>query len=323
MPNAMNLQDFIKGLKDEVIKGIVLDFARQSTLFQLLLPFRGVGAFALKQWRATKVTDAVFRDIGEGFANTKDEFEEVLEGVYLLGGRVDLDSALTLVKDVYRELDPLAENVALQARRYEYAYLDKFINGDRADAAYKGFNGIKKRVTDVGGDQVINAATGGVPLDLAASSANRQKFLDLIQQAIFETAEGRPDFVVSSKQGLWQLTRVARREGLLDTTKDVFDRDIQTFAGIKLIWAGTKGDQSTQIITTAEDAGDAGNNSTSYYFVRLGVPYVQGIQLGAPERTFDAIIDDGVTRRIVFQWPVGLLATHKKSIVRIKGVKPI
>lgn len=323
MPNAMTLADMISGMKDELIKGIVTDFARQSVLFQKLLPFRNVGSFAIKDWRVKSVTDAVFRDIGEGFSNTKDEFSEEIEGIYLLGGKIDLDSALELPSDANREINPLTENVRLQAERYRFAYLDRFINGDRATSP-KGFDGLKVRVTAVGGDQVIDAATGGVPLDLSASSANRQKFLDLVQQAMFETgADGTPDLIIAGKQGSWQLTRIARREGLLDTTRDAFDREIETFMGVPVVYAGTKGDQSTQIISNTEDAGDGGNNSTSFYVVKLGYPYVQGIQLGGPERTFDAIIDDGVTRRIVFQWPVGLLTSHRKSVVRIKGVKAL
>lgn len=66
MANAMNLSDFIAGLKDELIRGIVTDYARQSVLMQKLLPFKNVGTFSVKDWRTETVTDAVFRDIGEG-----------------------------------------------------------------------------------------------------------------------------------------------------------------------------------------------------------------------------------------------------------------
>lgn len=321
MANAMNLQDMIAGLKDELMKGIVLQFARQSVLFQKLLPFRNVGSFSIKTWQATTVADAVFRDLGEGFANTKDEFTEKLEGVYLLGGKIELDSALLLPADANREIDPFAENVMLQAERYRYAYLNRFINGDRATDP-KGFDGIRKRVNTVGGDQLIDA----VALDLSASSANRQKFMDLVQQAIFETgADGTADAIITSKKGAWALQRAARREGLLNQNKDQFDRPIDAFMGVPILYAGRKGDQTTEIITSTETAAglDGSSTHTSFYVVKLGSPYVQGTQLGGPVRTFDAIIDDGVTRRIVFQWPVGLLTMHKKAVTRIFGVIPI
>jgi hypothetical protein len=321
---AMSLAEMIAGLKDELIRGIVTDFARQSTLFQKMLPFRNVGSFAIKDWRVETITDAVFRDIGEPFTDTKDQFSEALEGIYLLGGKIDLDSALELPSDAHREINPLTENVRLQSERYRFAYLNRLLNGDRATSP-KGFDGLSVRVEDVGGDQVIDVTTGGAHLDLSVSSANRQTFLDYVQQAMFETgADGKPDLIIAGKQGSWQLTRVARREGLLDTTKDAFDRDIESFMGVPIVYAGTQGDQSTQIITNTETTtGDSTADATSLYFVKLGYPYVQGLQLGGPVRTFDAIIDDGVTRRIVFQWPVGLLVSHKKAIVRLKGFKAI
>ena len=79
MANVMNLADMIAGLKDELIRGIVTDFARQSVLFQKLMPPKNVGSFSVKDWRVESVTDAVFRDIGESFGATKDEFKEALE----------------------------------------------------------------------------------------------------------------------------------------------------------------------------------------------------------------------------------------------------
>jgi hypothetical protein len=42
--------------------------------------------------------------------------------------------------------------------------------------------------------------------------------------------------------------------------------------------------------------------------------------MSAPERIFDDVIDDGVTHRTVFEWPVGMAMLQKKSAVRLKGV---
>jgi hypothetical protein len=314
---ALTLVEMAAGMKDEVMKGIVLQYARQSLLFQKI-SFDNVDSFTLKAWTNSSVTDAVFRDIGAPYTETKDQFAEKVEGVYLLGGQIDIDRALRLPGQ--KEIDAWAENLLLQSKRYQYGFTNTFINGDRSVNPNR-FDGIKKRVEDVGGDQVI--AGGG--LDLSASSANRQTFLDHLDQAIFEVEDGMPDMIISSKQGVWSVQRVARREGLYDTTRDQFDRKVETYRGIPLMWAGTTGDQSTQIITATEtDAGaSTGSTRTSFYFVRMGRPYVQGMQMHEPRRIYDDIINDGVTHRTVFEWPVGLTSMQNKAIVRLRGVIPL
>ncbi len=47
------------------------------------------------------------------------------------------------------------------------------------------------------------------------------------------------------------------------------------------------------------------------------------MQMHEPRRIFDDITDDGVTHRVVFEWPVGLMVFHDKSVVRMRNVKVI
>lgn len=319
---ALTMVDIARGLKDEVVQGVLLQWARQSQLMQNI-PFEDVNSFVVKTWQNKTVTDAVFRDIGESYSETKDEFTEAFEGVYLLGGQIDIDRALKLPGQ--KELDAHAENLNLQSERFMFGFTETFINGDRTTQP-KGFDGLLKRTTvlDVGGDTDarIKNASG---LDLSSSSANRQKFLDQMHESFFNVRNGEPNLIMSGKRGFLSLRSVARREGLLDTTKDQFDRVIDTFAGVPIMFAGTKGDQSTEIIGNAEtNAGvRTGGSATSLYVVKWGMPNVIGLQMGSPERTFDDITDDGVTHRTVFEWPVGLATFDNRSMVRISGIVPI
>ena len=314
---ALTLLDMAAGMKDEVMQGIVLQYARSSLLFQLIT-FKDTPSFTQKGWENSSYTDAVWREIGAAYSETKDKFVEKFDGIYLMGGQIDIDRALRLPGQT--ELDAWAENLKLQSKRFSSGFLKEFIDGDRGINPER-FNGIKQRVEAVGGDQVI----AGGSLDLAASSANRQTFLDQLEQSIFEVEDGEPDVIVTSKQGLWSLNRVARREGLYDTTKDAFDRKIDTYRGIPVIHAGVLGDQTTAIITATETAAGArvGGTDTSSYFVKFSHPNVQGIQMHEPKRIYDDIISDGVTHRTVFEWPVGLTMFQNKSVVRYRGVKPL
>ncbi len=316
---ALTLLDMAQGAKDEVMKGIILNFARQSTLMQRIT-FRTVDSLTVRAWRSNSVTAAGTRKIGESYATVRDGFEPVQDGLAAVGDQIDIDRLLTLPGQ--SELDAWAENLAQESERTRYKFLDLFINGDTT-VTVEDFNGLKVRVTATGGDQVINGASGDV-LDLSANDANRQTFLDKMNRAVFETGmDGMPDFIVTGKGGFFTLEAVARRLGLLNTAQDAFDRNIMVYKGIPVDYAGKKADQSTEIITTTEDPGDAGNDSTSFYFLRMGHPYIQGVQLHEPKRVFDEILNDGVTHRTVFEWPVGLTAFHKKSITRLNNILAI
>ncbi len=320
---ALTVAEMAAGMKDKVMGGILMQYARLSQLFQRVT-FESTESFTIKTWQNKSVTDAVFRDIGEAYPETKDQFSEINDGIALMGGSIDVDRALRLPGQ--SELDAWAENLLLQVKRYQYGFTDNFINGDRS-VTPSGFNGIKKRVEaefalgGVGADQVIEAAG----LDLSASSANRQTFLDHLEVAQYEVDEGQVDLIITSKKGLFTLNRVARRENLYDTTRDQFDRKVDLFRGIPIMEAGTKGDQTTQIITSTETNAGAstGGTATSFYFVRFGKQHVQGWQMHEPKRIYDDIINDGVTHRTVFEWPVGLTKFHIKSVVRLRGVIPV
>jgi hypothetical protein len=310
------MNDVIKGMKDKVAKGIVLQMVKESPVLQKI-NFETTDSYVNKSWQSKSVTDAVWRDIGTTFSETKDIFDELVEGIYLMGGMIDIDEALK--RPGQKEIDVYAENLLLQSKRFNYGFMETFINGDRA-VDPKTFNGLKVRVEAVGGNQVI----AGGSLSLVASSANRQTFLDIIRRSFFDCGtEGKPDLIITSRKGYLALTSVARREGLLDVGKDNFDRAIDTFDGVALVWAGTKGDQVTEIIPSdAETAAGAriGGTDTSYYVVKFGYPYIQGLQMAPPKRIFDDICDDGVTHRVVFEWPVGLSVMNTRAIVRIRGI---
>ena len=99
---------------------------------------------------------------------------------------------------------------------------------------------------------------------------------------------------------------------------------MRTFGGVVLDHAGTKGNQTTQVIGVAETAAGArsGGSDTSFYFMKFGGQWLTGLQKESPKRLFDAVTDDGVTHRVVFEWPVGLMSFNTRAIGRVRGIKP-
>lgn len=313
----VNLVDMAAGLQDDVAKGILLNFARQSQVMQRL-SFEPVNSFQNKQWSLSALSEASFRSRGESFTEVKDNARELFDGIFLLGGQIDIDVADLLPQN--REVDPYTDNIMWQSKRFMFTFNDKFVNGNR-NTDPDEFDGIQKRIDDLVADGVtdVRVDAHATALDISASAANQQTFLDKINLSFFRCDDGRPDFILTGEEGHLSLYSVARRLGLLDTTQDQFEREIDTYRGVPFAFAGKKADQSTQIITKAEGTG----TETSFYFVKTGGEYVKGIQMAAPQRIFDDVTDSGVTHRIVFQWPVGLSSKHDHSVVRLRNVTPL
>ena len=322
----MNLRDVAKGLKDDTAAGITSTFFRRSLLMDML-PFVEVNGYWRKKWLVDSLSDANFRQFGNSFTTVKDNVRDAVDSVVLLGGQIDIDMALREGGET--EEDLYAANLAWQPDRFRYTFLDKFINGDR-DNSTDEFNGLWKRTDDFVADGHTDATINGSNIDVSASSANRQTFLDHLADGIDRIdADGDEigaNAIITGRAGYLTIASVARREGLLDTTKDSFDRTINKFAGIPFVRIGTKADQSTQIITATESddgTSSTGADNTSFYICKFGDPYVAGLQFGAPAVPLDRLIDDGVTHRVVFQWKVGLQAFHKRSVVRLFAIDPL
>jgi hypothetical protein len=120
---------------------------------------------------------------------------------------------------------------------------------------------------------------------------------------------------------------VLRDLGVVYDIANLYDKRWQTFAGVPLIDVGLKGDKSTEIILSTEDPGDAGNDSTSMYVVRMDSDDgLRGIQLkGMDMQVYDPLngneSESGPQYLRRIDWAVGLMNISNYSICRIKNFK--
>jgi hypothetical protein len=324
----INLRDMAQGMGESVAAGITLNFARRSVMMDKL-PFENVDTFWVRKWLADSFSEANFRQFGSAFTTVKDNLRDAQDSLSLLGGQIDIDMALKEAGQ--QEQDLFAYNVNAQADRFRYTFMDRFVNGNKVTDT-EAFNGLSERVDQFVADGHTDAKIDGANADLSASSAVRQTFLDNLSDGLerIDAGESADDIgasvILTGREGYLSIASIARREGLLDTSKDSFDRTIDSFMGVPILRAGTKADQSTSIITATEtDDGTAttGADNTSFYIMKLGGDHVHGMQMGSPETPLDRLIDDGVTHRVVFQWKVGIGAWNKRSVVRYYGVDPL
>jgi hypothetical protein len=111
----------------------------------------------------------------------------------------------------------------------------------------------------------------------------------------------------------------------LDVTKDSFDRNIMTYKGARCVDVGLKVDQSTEIITDTETAGDAGADATSIYAVSFDEQQgVRGIQLANIE-VYDPLnggeMEATPQKKIRIEWWCGLTTFGSHGIVRGRNVE--
>lgn len=309
---------------DPLRKGVIDTLLMESEVLRVV-PFETIGALAAESVRIKTLPTIDWRKLNEGFTESSGVTERVKDSVFLLGGDFDVDNAIL----ENRAGEMAAEDIRgvqeqLKMRAISYEFNDVFVNGDQATDVDQ-FEGLKKRVTTIGGDQVIIAATNG--LDVMASDANKDTFLRLLDQAIYKADGFRPSAKPGKVVALmnWnakvRVTSILRSRGYFNQAKDQFGFFVESYGPAQIMDVGVKGDQSTLIIGNAETEGTA-TDATSIYIVRFDVAqYLWGIQ-EHPIRVKDiGELESKPAVRTRVEWPVGLAQVNKRAIVRLKGLR--
>ena len=319
---AVTLVDALKQSNDPLQKGFIMDLLRFGGDALAVIPFRDVNGLQVTGQRWQTIMSSGFRKLNAGYSEGTGTIEDIMETLFLLGGDIKIDRVLADAGN-YIE-NPLATQTKMRAKSVAFQFLDSFINGDNA-VNPDSFEGLKKRVANMPSRQTIDLADGGGDaLKVLASAANEATFIDALHQAMKYSSA---NYIFMNEDTWLGNGQVLRRAGLLDTTRDAYDREFEGFRGVPLVDIGFKSDKSTEVITNTEDPGDGGNDSTSMYFVNINTEDgLHGIQLsGKGMDVYDPLdgaeLESGpqILRRV--DWPVGLFNLSEYSIVRLKGFK--
>ncbi len=322
---AITLADYAKLASDPLSKGFIMDLLRESDLMNVV-PWETVDGLQVTGSRWTTIPSASFRKLNSGYTESTGTTEEIAETLTGLGGDVVIDRFFT--KTGARRQTPLEVAMQMKAKSVAFKFTDQFINGD-AGVDPDGFDGLKKRVANMPSRQTIDLAVAGDSLKVLASSANEQTWIDAIHIAV-KRVNGATH-IFANEDVYLGLGQVARRLNLYQNITDAYGRTWGSIssgsAQLPFVDVGLKSDKSTEIITNTEDPGDAGNDSTSVYVVRMDTSDgLHGIQLqGTGPEAYDPLeggemeSKPSYMRRI--DWGVGLFNLSQYSIVRIKGFK--
>ena len=264
----------------------------------------------------------MFRKVNEGYSESTGHFEQAVESISLFGGDIDTDIAIARAKNTIADARAIQQTLKLKAVAYDFN--DNFINGNPTSDPEE-YKGLVKRVDDINTegytDQLIDLADT-TNYGILRDSAARFAFLDKVDTLMYAIQGHNPDFLFMNKKMLLCVRSLLRREKLLDSTKDMFDRIIDVYGGARLVDIGVKADQTTEIILNTESKGGGTTCETSIYAVKFGIGEMTwGIQQYPLEVRDLGEIDSKPVFRTRVDWNLGLATVNPRSIARLYGIR--
>ncbi len=306
-------------LRKSVIDGLLMDVPVLE-----MIQWETIGALATTVVRLGSLPSVGFRKINQGYSKTTGALEQRIETISLMGANFDTDKAIVRAKNTIASARAITQVMVLKAMSYNFN--DKFINGN-PESTPEEFKGIKERVADLVTDgytnqYIDNAGTSGDGFLLDSTESHNH--LNMLDKLIYSIKGHNPDFLFCNDKYLLALRALLRKEKLLDTTRDYFDRVVDVYQGARLVDIGTTRDQTTEIITNTETLEAAGGSeSTSVYAVKLAIgQYLWGIQEYPIEVEDLGRLEDAPIYRTEVDWPLGLALADPYCIARLYGIIP-
>lgn len=328
-----------KSEKGDEFGAAIVDLVQNQCDIAAMLPWKTLGTVETKDRVSNSVPSVGFRQ-GRGArfgAVTDVTSSEVTDSVAQLGAEIDIDKTDLRDKEAG---DVLGRKTQAAVKAMAWKFKDTFVNGDHATDAYS-FEGIKVRLANSPSGQLVYGNASNAELDVRASASPTNttlyQFLDKIDEAIDAVDGAMPEIALTDGDFIATLRSVLRRlnkytERPVDSPNNTGtvgrssysvrpDKPVLIYPedkGIKWYNMGLGQDQTTKIIAT-----DTVNSAACrpVYFMRLGYPYIEGIQQYALEVSEPKVLDDGVTTRVTVDWPLGLHMVHNKSISKLAGVR--
>jgi hypothetical protein len=254
------------------------------------------------------------------------------EQVYIIRNYIDVDKFI--VEDMNQIVEPRSVQTEAYLKALTYDMNNKFLKNDHVTGDANAPVGLRYRI-DNGGtfgvrpENKIDAS--GLDMSqatLVTTPGNANKFLEFLDQLLWSVDSPTGSGVVL------YMNEVARRRfafavralgtsGGFETTRDMFNRTVDTYKGATIRDPGYKADQATRILTTTETAAgaDGASTMTSVYAVNYGSDHFSGWQFEPPNVQDLGLIYNGAIYRTLIDWAVGFLNASTRSIGRLYDIK--
>jgi len=314
---ALTLADMASNPKP-LVRGVVNALREASPLMDNI-PFVNVGSLSIEVIRNIGLPDISWRKIGEDHGSSKGKIDKVTENAFSFGNYIDVDKAYVMDKN--QLIDPRAKWAKDTMTAMAFKFNDAFINGSKVTDPDM-MTGLFYRINnDLPSSQLINANLDISPDTSVTDPAAR--YFDVLDELISQLPGGQADLLLMNDTTKRRHDSLARKSGLLATTKDQLGRKFTTYGegGPKIIDVGyslTSGVPTSRIITNTETSytSTTGGSTTSIYAVRLGEEYLTAWEEYPISTENIGLLEDGVTYRTIVDWMIGLALTHPQSVAR-------
>ena len=320
MSGEFTLVELSKIETDTLRKSVIDGLLMEASVLEMV-PWETIGALATTVVRMGTLPSVGFRKINEGYAVGTGALEQKVENISLMGAYFDTDKAIARAKNTIASARAITQ--VMMTKAIAYKFNDKFINGN-PESDPEEFKGMEHRVDDLVAEgytaQAIDVAGGSVTEGILNSSAISHNFLNKFDEAMYQIKGHNPDFAFMNSSTLLAIRALLRKEKLLDTTKDLFDRMVDVYSNTRLQDIGVTANQTTEIIAEDETKG-GGTTDSSIYFVKFGIgELLWGIQEYPLEVEDKGLLEDKPIYRTEMDWPVGLAMADPYSISRLYGI---
>lgn len=317
-------------IETDILRKSVIDTLIMESNLMELVPWETIGQLQTGIIRIQDLPSVGFRRVNGEYDSTDiGHLEHAVETIALFGRDIDTDEAIARAKNTIADARAIQQTLTLKSMAYSFN--SNVIKGEVSATTPLVFNGLRKRVNDINAEgftsQKVDAACGGV--GILNATANRHAFLDKLDTLMYAIKGHQPDYLLMNSKMLLALRSLLRREQLLDTTKDMFDRKIDMYQGARLVDIGVEADQTTEIITSTEASTGAEGSSehTSIYAVKFGIgDMTWGIQefpLEAVDLTpGNKTLESKPAFRTRITWNLGLCTVDPRSVARLYGIIP-
>ena len=322
----------IQQQSENLLKNAIIQCFRKNSVFLDQITIETTGTMHVKNMRAGAMNKIGNRKIGQARPIVMHEKPDVVEdAMYIYSNRIQIPTQNVDFKDKGNLYDPVAWNIEATGKSMARQITSDVIN-NTPTANPDAIVGLRWRVDNATNSSEIKipaSGTNGTALDLDPSGANYQQNIRQFKR-ILDTAkdvvDAEPDFIFCNNTFINVQSSIWADSNYLTTTEDSLHRIFQDWDGTKYINMGYEYDDSTKVIKDYEDAygvdGTPGTDAcTSIYLVKMGEEFWQMVQaesMNTSELYKDA---DRINYCVDFDWEIGQIITHPRSVVRLYGLK--
>jgi hypothetical protein len=314
---AFTLADF-ELTADPITRAVVKTWREASPILDML-PFETNTQLVQEGIRFNSIPTVPWRKIGAAFSDLKVTPDPWRERLHFMGAKIDIPREYT--KATGKLVDDRAVQSEAIIKGSAFAFNDAFFNGSPLvddDAII----GLTYRInTDLGSNQKFDAGLDVSP-DTAVTDWHFQIF-DKVDDLLDRVdGEANQKVLFMGRTLYYRFISALRKSNQL-FNEEYLGRKLMTYGpgGAKIVQAGYKADQTSQILGDAEvnDTALTGGGESSMYAVRFGEPYLAGWCQEMPNAEDKGETEDGVNVRTIVRFSPGLFFSSPRPIARAWG----